>query len=122
MDDKAAWHDSLPFFPEGSRVFGISDTQRGRDGTSKCAIVFCLFLYFRKYRFKHTQDKAFEPFCISEKKKEGRSKVWQRNIVSLSYTAFFSLKTQCPAIIHLLASLSHRHMLESSCHVAFGEL
>lgn len=29
---------------------------------------------------------------------------------------------QCPAISHLFASLSHRHMLELSCHVAFGEL
>lgn len=34
----------------------------------------------------------------------------------------FPLKTVRAAISHLFAPLSHRHMLESSCHVAFGEL
>lgn len=34
----------------------------------------------------------------------------------------FPLKTVHAAISHLFAPLSHRHMLELSCHVAFGEL
>lgn len=34
----------------------------------------------------------------------------------------FPLKTVRAAISHLFAPLSHRHMLELSCHVAFGEL